>query len=37
MSRSGELPTKGSSNTSRERYDETGHVIQRRYYGGDGR
>jgi hypothetical protein len=32
-----DLPTVGSPNTSREKRDQKGNVIQRRYYGGDGR
>jgi hypothetical protein len=32
-----DLPTAGIPNTSREKRDEKGKVIQRRYYGGDGR
>jgi hypothetical protein len=36
MGRSGELPTTGSPNSSRERRDTKGNVIQRRFYGGDG-
>lgn len=37
MPRSSELPTIGSPNTSKERRDQRGKVIQRRYFGGDGR
>jgi hypothetical protein len=37
MSRSGDLPTTGNPNSSREKRDSKGKVIQRRYYGGDGR
>jgi hypothetical protein len=37
MSRSGDLPTKGSPNSSRERRDEQGNIAQRRYYDGDGK
>lgn len=32
-----ELPSVGNPNTSRERRDGDGNVIQRRYYGADGR
>ena len=37
MTRSGELPTLAAPNTSRERRDADGNVIQRRYYDGNGR
>ncbi len=37
MARSSELPTTASPNTSKEKRDKKGKVIQRRYYGGDGR
>ena len=37
MPRSGELPAMGNPNSSKERRDENGNIIQRRYYGGDGR
>jgi len=36
MRRSGELPTVASPNSSRERRDKKGKVIQRRYYGSNG-
>ncbi|HEY3966788.1 MAG TPA: hypothetical protein VGM05_19655 [Planctomycetaceae bacterium] len=37
MTRSNDLPTVGTPNTSREKRDKKGKVIQRRYYGGDGK
>lgn len=37
MPRSVDLPTIGGPNTSREKRDDQGKVIQRRYYGGDGK
>jgi hypothetical protein len=37
MTRSNDLPTVGIPNTSREKRDKKGKVIQRRYYGGDGK
>jgi hypothetical protein len=37
MSHSGDLPTTGNPNSSREKRDDDGNTIQRRYYGGDGR
>jgi hypothetical protein len=37
MPRSSDLPTTGNPNTSREKRDENGQVIQRRYYGKDGK
>lgn len=36
MSRSGELPTTGSPNSSTERRNEKGEIVQRRHYGADG-
>ena len=32
-----ELPATGAPNTSREKRDPQGTIIQRRYYGGDGK
>ena len=37
MPRSGDLPTTGNPNSSREKRDKKGRIIQRRYYGGDGK
>jgi hypothetical protein len=37
MARSRDLPTTANPNTSREKRDRKGKVIQRRYYGGDGK
>jgi hypothetical protein len=37
MPRSGDLPTIGNPNSSRERRDKKGKIIQRRYYGCDGK
>ena len=37
MVRSNDLPATGSPNSSREKRDKKGKIIQRRYYGGDGR
>jgi hypothetical protein len=37
MRRTGELPKMGTPNSSRARRDSKGKVIQRRYYGSDGR
>jgi hypothetical protein len=37
MPRSADLPTTGNANTSREKRDKNPKVIQRRYYGGDGK
>jgi hypothetical protein len=37
MPRSGDLPTTGSPNSSQEKRDKKGKIIQRRYYGGDGK
>jgi hypothetical protein len=36
MDRTSELPTKGAPNSSRERLNDDGEIIQRRFYGGDG-
>jgi hypothetical protein len=36
MARSGDLPVKGAPNSSREKRDHKGKIIQRRYYDGDG-
>ncbi len=36
MARSGELPTKGTPNSSLEKRDKKRKVVQRRYYDGDG-
>jgi hypothetical protein len=37
MARSDELPATGVPNSSRNRRDAKGKIIQRRYYDGDGR
>jgi hypothetical protein len=37
MSRSGDLPTAGSPNSSREKRDKKGKIVQRRYYDGEGK
>jgi hypothetical protein len=37
MPRSGDLPTIGNPNSSLEKRDKKGKIIQRRYYGGDGK
>lgn len=37
MLRSGDLPTTGNPNTSAEKRNKKGKVVQRRYYGGDGK
>jgi hypothetical protein len=37
MAQQSDLPTTGNPNTSRVRRDQKGKLIQRRYYGGDGR
>jgi hypothetical protein len=37
MPRSGDLPVTSNPNSSREKRDKQGNVIQRRYYDGDGR
>jgi Bacterial toxin 24 len=37
MSRSGDLPTTGNPNSSKEKRDKKGNIVQRRYYGGDGK
>jgi hypothetical protein len=37
MARSGDLPTTGNPNSSKEKRDKKGKIIQRRYYGGDGK
>ena len=36
MPRSGDLPTTGSPNSSRDRRDKKGNIVQRRYYDGAG-
>jgi hypothetical protein len=37
MRRSGDLPTMGNPNSSKEKRDKKGKIIQGRYYGGDGK
>ena len=37
MPRSIDLPSTGSPNTSKEKRDRKGKIIQRRYYGADGK
>jgi hypothetical protein len=37
LPRSGDLPTTGSPNSSRDKRDKKGKIIQRRYYDGDGK
>lgn len=37
MPQSGDLPTTGNANSSRERRDNKGVITQRRYYDGDGK
>ena len=37
MSHTGDLPTTANLNSSREKHDADDNVIQRRYYGGDGK
>ncbi len=37
MPQGGDLPIKGNPNTSRDKRGEKGKIIQRRFYGGDGK
>jgi hypothetical protein len=37
MPRSGDLPTTGNPNSSREKRGRKGRIIQRQYYGADGK